>query len=102
MRSPDILFVKINSNFSNADCEWGTNRQTLLKPEHIYIARIIDNDKYGGRLIADIFYKNKDGAYCSVSDTMLTNKFALPYNGKSKANEQEWMSFVAGANANNQ
>ena len=76
--------------------------QTLLKPEHIYIARIIDNDKYGGRLIADIFYKNKDGAYCSVSDTMLTNKFALPYNGKSKANEQEWMSFVAGANANNQ
>ena len=69
--------------------------QTLLKPEHIYIARIIDNDKYGGRLIADIFYKNDKGEYCSVSDVMLTNNFALPYNGKTKENEQNWLTFIA-------
>jgi hypothetical protein len=69
--------------------------QTLLKPEHIYIARIIDNDKYGGRLIADVFYKNDKGEYCSVSDIMLTNNFALPYNGKTKENEQNWLKFIS-------
>jgi endonuclease YncB( thermonuclease family) len=70
--------------------------QSLLKPDNLYVAYIIDNDKYGGRLIGDIYYTDSNGDFYSISNIMLSNKYALPYNGKKKASEKDWIKFISG------
>jgi len=71
--------------------------QSLLKQDNIYVAHIIDNDKYGGRLIGDIYYTDNNGEFYSISNIMLSNKYALPYKGKKKASELEWLNFISGS-----
>ena len=68
--------------------------KSILKPDDIYIARIINNDKYGGRLVGDIFYKTTNNTYNSISNLMIDTKLALPYNGKTKATEEKWLNFI--------
>lgn len=51
----------------------------LENREYVHI-RFRKWDKYGGRIIGDIIY-DKD---CTLSEYLLENRYAQPYNGKKK------------------
>ena len=54
------------------------NKEVILKNKAI--------DKYGGRLLADVFYNN-----VHVNKWLLEQNYAIPYNGKTKIRPIEWV-----------
>lgn len=50
---------------------------------HIVKVGKLDYDKYG-RLLCEIYFKNSNGKYINLSDWILENNYAVPYNGGAK------------------
>ena len=55
---------------------------SMIKDEMVKLV-IIKWDKYGGRIVGDIYYKNK-GNECSLSDFLLGAGLVKPYDGTKK------------------
>jgi len=56
--------------------------------ERILPLKVLKWDKFGGRIVGDVFLQSDDGEECRLSDYLLANGLAKPYDGKRK--KEKW------------
>lgn len=61
----------------------------LLVKGEIYIANFHCWDKYGGRIVADLFINDE-----SLADMLIERKLAVKYDGNTKLTDTDWVNFI--------
>lgn len=66
-------------------------KELLLPADTLVMVKLYKYDKYGGRIIGDIYIKEK---HMYLSDLLLLNHLALPYKGDKKLSPSDYLALI--------
>ena len=73
--------------------------EELLESDDIFPCYFMCEDKFGGRIVGDLFFKHND-KYTKLSTYMLEHKIAVPFDGKNaKITDSEWEEFITSSSS---